>query len=146
MRQTLAVMATLMISGCALVPSCAPSPAPEDVERTYDISSDCFSGGTARIEVTGLVVDHRVDCPSGCFCMARAGIVQLSGDIHVTGRWESYCGDDPGELLLWLTDDAGDEVWCPVGLDEEGRDVQCERADGTADAGCFVRVTEAQAP
>lgn len=138
-RHSIALLAVVSLANCALIPSTVHCPDATEVEKAYGVTATCGGGGVAHIHLRNLVVNHRNDCPSGCFSTATADVEDLGGGVAVSGQYSSYCGSDPGELRLHLALDGGGNADCFVELSHLGEAVTCDLPPGAG--ACTVRLT-----
>lgn len=129
MRTLLSMLALGGAMGCFL-PSTAPCPTREDVEKTYSVTTSCGELGDGAFAVTNLTVNHQVDCPSGCISVASASVEPRGGPAQVSGGFESSCGSDPGTLWLTLSSDAGAVTECQQPMNTLGQAISCPAPDG----------------
>lgn len=115
-------------------------PPPEDVERTWALSTTCAGGGEARVRITD-VRESKEDCESGCISMQRGRLVQLEGTLQVEGAFWSFCGEDAGALRVQLPGATDAEaVGCELHLSRRGEEQPCVREGQQA---CTARVARA---
>lgn len=128
----------LVLTGCTLLyipPDCAD---PSEMEKTYDVTTNCAGGGSGRIRVTDYAVAYYQDCPSGCFTQAGGRIEQVSGVLHFEGRFTGCeAGTGMLDVQIQIGENWQDSLWCRVALDQLGDPVACTHAGG-GDADCVL--------